>query len=174
MNISNSECSSGCESGWTMYFDQFSNYSGQDNPGFGRPVDEYYGKGGYANDDTEGEDLSMVSDASSGPPILEYEYEKSPVGRQTKSKQKKKTKEQQNLYHDDTASSPFFHFSQDNVGSFSNQNLKEHVPYFSQGASAANFEGESNRKKHLNFLKSSLKGKSASGKSEGFLGRKKH
>ncbi|XP_022884855.1 uncharacterized protein LOC111401379 isoform X2 [Olea europaea var. sylvestris] len=172
MNISNSEYSSGCESGWTTYFDQFSNYSGRYNSSFGRPIDEYYGKGSYANDESEEEDLSMVSDASSGPPILN-EYEESPVGRLMKSKQKKKTKEQQKLYLGDTASSPFIHFSQDNVGSFGNQNEKEHVPYFSKEASAANFAGESTRKKHLNFLKPSMKGKSASGKS-GFLGKKKH
>ncbi|KAL2498144.1 hypothetical protein Adt_23694 [Abeliophyllum distichum] len=173
MNTSDSECPSGCESGWTMYFDQFSNYSGRHGQGLARPIDEYYAKGAYANENTEGEDLSMVSDATSGPPIFEN-YEESTVRRQTKSKQKKKTKEQQNLYLDDTASSPFFHFSQDNVGSFNNNTAKEHVPYFSQGSSAANFEGESTGKKNLNLLKSSIKGKSASGKSEGLLGRKKH
>ncbi|XP_022844020.1 uncharacterized protein LOC111367398 isoform X3 [Olea europaea var. sylvestris] len=174
MNISNSECSSGCESGWTMYFDQNSNYAGRYNPGFGWPVDEDYPKGSaYANKDTEGEDLSMVSDASSGPPIF-IEYSESADGRQKKNKQKKKTKDQPNLHLDDTASSPVFHFSQDHVGSFNNHTAKEYVPYFSQGSSVANFEGESTRKKHLNFLKSSKKGKSASGKSEGLMGRKKH
>ncbi|CAI9757884.1 unnamed protein product [Fraxinus pennsylvanica] len=174
MNISNSECSSGCESGWTVYFDQFSNCTGRHNLGFGRPVDEYYPKGSaYANEDTEGKDLSMVSDASSGPPVFN-EYHESADGRQKKSKQKKKAKAQQNFHLDDTASSPFFHFTQDNVGSFNNHTAKEYVPYFSQESSAANFEGESTRKKHLNFLKSSMKEKSASGKSEGLIGRKKH
>ncbi|KAJ6391252.1 hypothetical protein OIU77_025276 [Salix suchowensis] len=64
MNVSASEYSSGgCESGWTSYFDQSSNSKHQ-----------YQGFGGFADgeytrlEEEQEEDLSMVSDASSGPP----------------------------------------------------------------------------------------------------------
>lgn len=126
MNISTSECSSGCESGWTMYLDQLSNSTDPYSRAF---VQNYEGKAAYVNyEDQEDEDLSMVSDASSGPPHF-HEYENGAVDTQyygyspsvsedkKKSKQKSKSKEtramkQQNLCLDDTASSPVFHFSQ--------------------------------------------------------------
>lgn len=78
------------------------------------------------NEDQEDEDLSMVSDASSGPPHLHenygadpqcYGFASPPQEDKKKSKQKIKTKEtrmkqQHNLCLDDTASSPVLHFSQ--------------------------------------------------------------
>lgn len=120
MNISTSECSSGCESGWTTYLDHLSNST---NP-YNRQ--NYQGKGANVNEDQKDEDLSMVSDASSGPPHLHenygadpqcYGFASSPQEDKKKSKQKIKTKEtrmkqQHNLCLDDTASSPTLHFAQ--------------------------------------------------------------
>ncbi|KAK6130812.1 hypothetical protein DH2020_035453 [Rehmannia glutinosa] len=139
MNLSNSEYSSGCESGWTMYLDQLSNISTNDPF-----VTNFEGKKSV-NEDYEDEDLSMVSDASSGPPHYFHEYDEKI---KKKSREKSKTKEtiinkakkQHNLCLDDTASSPVFDFSQ----------------------------GESITKKHFSFFKSSTKGKSGS-----LLGRKR-
>ncbi|KAI3460142.1 hypothetical protein Pfo_016805 [Paulownia fortunei] len=189
MNISTSEYSSGCESGWTMYLDQLSNST---DPYSTALVTNCEGKGTYVNEDQEDEDLSMVSDASSGPPHFHtyencavdnqyYGYTSSVSEDKKQSKQKSKTKEprakkQQNLCLDDTASSSIFHFSQamfiiefqDNVPPSDNHNSVEHVPGFSQVFSAAHFEGESITKKHLGFFKSSTKGKSGS-----LLGRKR-
>ncbi|XP_073135955.1 protein SOB FIVE-LIKE 5-like isoform X2 [Henckelia pumila] len=179
MNISTSECSSECESGWTMYLDQTSNSTDRFTADFTKncPRNAY-----EYNDQEDDEDLSMVSDASSGPPPHFQEYDGGGGGggenqffrgyassvsednNKKKNKQKSKTKEtfdyqrQQNFCLADTASSPVFHFPQDNVAPSG----------FSQVFSAANFERESIPKKQLGFLKSSTKGKSGS-----FLGRSK-
>ncbi|CAL9050329.1 unnamed protein product [Musa banksii] len=61
-----SECSSGCQSGWTTYLDHSSC----------EPL--VYNKGGFFHgkeEEEEEEDLSMVSDASSGPPHFQEEDE---------------------------------------------------------------------------------------------------
>jgi hypothetical protein len=57
-----SECSSGCQSGWTTYLDD---HSSSYSYGSAR----FHGKAGqpYYCDYSEEEDLSMISDASSGP-----------------------------------------------------------------------------------------------------------
>ncbi|CAL9158238.1 unnamed protein product [Musa hybrid cultivar] len=60
-----SDCSSGCQSGWTTYLEQSSEFCKT-------VVDE---KGGSYEHEEEEEDLSMVSDASSGPPQLRLEDE---------------------------------------------------------------------------------------------------
>ncbi|KVH99604.1 hypothetical protein Ccrd_022162 [Cynara cardunculus var. scolymus] len=95
-NMSTCECSSGCESGWTMYLDQSLN-SGD-------------GKWSYHEDD---EDLSMVSDASSGPTRHkihdEDEDEESKYGfcYGLNSQEKRKTRLKKDD-DDDTASSTVF------------------------------------------------------------------
>ncbi|KAE8685744.1 Detected protein of unknown function [Hibiscus syriacus] len=62
MNLSASQCGSGCESGWTFYLDQ-SSCSQTGNFG-----EDYGVKGArFVVEDDEEEGLSMVSDASSGP-----------------------------------------------------------------------------------------------------------
>ncbi|KAK6116009.1 hypothetical protein DH2020_008278 [Rehmannia glutinosa] len=140
MNLSNSEYSSGCESGWTMYLDQLSNISTND------PFVTNIEGGKSVNIEDEDEDLSMVSDASSGPPHYFHEYDEkyetlyfSAHEDKKKGREKSKTKEtiinyrakkQQNLCLDDTASSPVFDFSQDNVP----------PPDFPQVFSGAHFE----------------------------------
>lgn len=112
MNLSTSECSSGCESGWTTYLDQFSDST---NPNMKNYVQNYEERGRNLVEDDE--DLSMVSDASSGPPNLRvYGYASSvheDIKKGKKKKKNSKSKEmmnmQQNFCLDDTASSPNLH-----------------------------------------------------------------
>ncbi|KAL2505709.1 hypothetical protein Adt_21330 [Abeliophyllum distichum] len=170
MNTSNSECSSGCESGWTMYLDQVSNSTNNYNRAFENY--NYQEKGGvYVYDDQEDENLSMVSDASSGPPqFQDYASDEQKKNTNQKKKMKQKRGKSQSLYLDDTASSsPFFHFSKDNVAYSDIHTSMEH----SQGLSTPDFEGDSTTKKHLGFFKSSAEGKKVSGKSGSFIGKKR-
>lgn len=121
MNTSTSECSSGCESGWTMYLDQLSNSTDPCRSAF---LHNYKGKGEHVHNYEDEEDLSMVSDASSGPPHphenyagenQHYAYAYSSVSEDRKKKSKTKDsriKKQHNLCLDDTASSSVFLFSQ--------------------------------------------------------------
>ncbi|GAA0158887.1 hypothetical protein Leryth_025267 [Lithospermum erythrorhizon] len=113
MNLSNSECSSGCESGWTMYFNQYSEETM-------RSKGDYINNGDYIIKE-EDEDMSMVSDASSAPPHLHEddncfvtnEYI-SYISDQTEGKHKKHKcgeREEQKSHLDDTASSPLTHSS---------------------------------------------------------------
>ncbi|XP_039115024.1 protein SOB FIVE-LIKE 6-like [Dioscorea cayenensis subsp. rotundata] len=77
MEEDGSECSSGCQSGWTMYLDQ--SYEKHHLLPFGKAGTqlEHEDEGEDEDDDEEEEeeeeDLSMVSDASSGPPHLHEE-----------------------------------------------------------------------------------------------------
>ncbi|XP_059630268.1 protein SOB FIVE-LIKE 5-like isoform X1 [Cornus florida] len=122
MKNSSSECSSRRESGWTMYFDQSSNYGDQ----FYKADDKDF-RSKVANVKEDDEDLSMVSDASSGPPQFcedegcfdetrYFGYASSAYEQAKKGEKKKKTKERrgkkQHSYLDDTASSPVLRFSE--------------------------------------------------------------
>jgi len=108
MDISASKYSDASESGWTHYLVQ-SSFS---------EIVEYEGKGARMNEKEEfEEDLSMVSDASSGTPHYDSEYQcenlYTCLSSTTKeSQKKKKVKEydtsQQHSPLDDTASSQFF------------------------------------------------------------------
>ncbi|XP_022766445.1 uncharacterized protein LOC111311335 [Durio zibethinus] len=128
MNVSASQCGSGCESGWTLYLDQ-SSYSQTRYQNFGGNFDEDYGgKGARFVVEDEEEDLSMVSDASSGPRHYCEDYkgcldengsfcsapvapEPSKKSDKNKKKIKKHGSNQQHSYLDDTASSPVISFS---------------------------------------------------------------
>ncbi|KAK3231210.1 hypothetical protein Dsin_003091 [Dipteronia sinensis] len=178
MNLSASQCSSsGCESGWTLYLDQ-SSLSKNQCYSIGGIVDEEGNVRDHEKvEEEEEEDLSMVSDASSGPRHYceddeDCFYENgcfssppsaSELAKKSKNK-KKKIKEQhgrnqQHSYLDDTASSPLLGFSKKNI-SFSKKDASmEHVMDFSQGFSATH-------------LKSSLARKPASGEIGGLQGRK--
>ncbi|KAG5548258.1 hypothetical protein RHGRI_013831 [Rhododendron griersonianum] len=119
-----SECSSGCESGWTLYLDHsfLSPF-----PSALKGNDLVYSKG-KVGDEEEEEDLSMVSDASSGPPILQEDCEygnsgngcfcRAPVEVKNRGKRKKSRENRRRRFEehssllDDTASSPIFNFSQ--------------------------------------------------------------
>lgn len=122
-----SECSSGCESGWTLYLDHsvlspFPSLKGNE-------IVYSEGKMGPAKDEDEEEDLSMVSDASSGPPIFheDYDYVNSdngcfyhaPIEVKNRGKRKESREdrvrrkvEKHPSFLDDTASSPIVNFSQ--------------------------------------------------------------
>ncbi|XP_055834495.1 protein SOB FIVE-LIKE 5-like isoform X2 [Solanum dulcamara] len=185
MNISGSECSSGCESGWTMYLDQFSNSADQYNNRRDISNNNEYGiyKTEYVNDeDQEDEDMSMVSDASSGPPHFHQEYcfdrngyifyPSAPSENTKKANEKRKINEQkvkkQSLYLDDTASSPFSNFPKDER-CYNDRNSMEMVTGFSETHS----KGKSVLGKHFGFLKTSVSGRTSSEKSSGLKGRKR-
>ncbi|XP_044510691.1 protein SOB FIVE-LIKE 5-like isoform X2 [Mangifera indica] len=165
MNLSSSQFSSGCESGWTLYLDQ----SSRECYSFGGNVDEVFAQTGarVEHDDDEEEDLSMVSDASS---VLRHCCEDedcfdengcsySPPSASElaqESKKKNKIKQhgriQQHSCLDDTASSPF------------PKNITVSKNEGSQGFSATHFKGKSTFKEHFDFFKSPLAEKPASGK----------
>ncbi|XP_047319599.1 protein SOB FIVE-LIKE 5-like [Impatiens glandulifera] len=139
-----SECSSGCESGWTVYLEQscLSPYPSNISRGKQLQLDDHHHHGEYEEED---EDMSMVSDASSGPPHFQQE----PVDCKTIKGKKKKNKEKfrptPDLHLDDTASSPvFFHFSQNNSTMIHNnqavENNNNNNNDFSQGYSATHFQ----------------------------------
>ncbi|XP_051150993.1 protein SOB FIVE-LIKE 5-like [Andrographis paniculata] len=181
MNLSGSECSSGCESGWTRYLNHFSNCGDPYNNNNSRSrgfVDE---KGVYIDDDyDDDEDLSMVSDASSGPPppqqfqeYLHHNQDCAFENQKMKNKQEKmsrtkegliKCKKRQSLscLDDDTASSPICQLSQGNVAH------QDHLSSFSQVFSSAHVEDDCITKNQFGFFKVTAKGKSGS-----FLGRKR-
>ncbi|KAL7116931.1 hypothetical protein ACP275_03G037900 [Erythranthe tilingii] len=173
MNVSNnSECSSGCESGWTMYWNQLSNNSTSDlyTADFATQSKLGYYQQQQQQQQQEGdEDLSMVSDASSAaPPHLKHAGLPEDIKKKSKNKITRKQKEttpdykKQNHHSfclDDTATSSIFHFSQDNVGH--HHESVEHVPGFSS-------QDEPKPKKQLGFFKSCTKGKSGS-----LMGRKR-
>ncbi|KAJ8773299.1 hypothetical protein K2173_028476 [Erythroxylum novogranatense] len=143
MDLSTSQCiSSGCESGWTSYLDQ-SSISKNQFQGIGG----YNGGRDHAKLEDEEEDLSMVSDASSGPPHYceddEYRFHKST--KQRKNKDHVRSHQQQCL--DDTASSPVL-----NKKVTKNE---EHSLEYSQGFSATHCKGKSSLKKQFGFFQSS-------------------
>lgn len=109
MNMSASECSSGCESGWTAYLEQSS------RPAYDETrKSEKSGKSNKVGLQ-EDKDLSMVSDASSGPRLDRnndveedddsFRYNSYYV---SASEQGKTRKPMENSHLDDTASSPVF------------------------------------------------------------------
>lgn len=112
--MSTSECSSGCESGWTAYLDQSSN-----------STYDMYNKSKRSKRVTsqdEDEDLSMVSDASSGPrhdnyhEVRNYSYSVSASKQGNIRKHDTQIKENKGKFTedcclDDTASSHVLSFS---------------------------------------------------------------
>lgn len=119
----NSDCSSGCESGWTLYFENSYNIVPR-NPCKGDTFCQL--KGDFSE---VAEDLSMVSDASSGPPLHTEEQEcgnhendcsyYAPIDAKLPKRIAKRKKNNENLYRnlkeqqpssalEDTASSPIF------------------------------------------------------------------
>ncbi|XP_058217081.1 protein SOB FIVE-LIKE 5-like [Rhododendron vialii] len=171
-----SECSSGCESGWTLYLD----------PSFLTPFpslkgnDLVYSKGkvGDEEEEEEEEDSSMVSDASSGPPILQEDCEygnsgngcfcRAPIEEKNRGKGKKSGEngrrrfEEHSSLLDDTASSPIFNFSQqlnnNNYTVPSNQASMENILDFSESCSGTHFEVRSALHEPFGFFQSSLPG----------------
>ncbi|XP_057788117.1 protein SOB FIVE-LIKE 5-like isoform X2 [Salvia miltiorrhiza] len=162
----NAECSSGCESGWTLYL-QHSSISAD-----AACYEETRTK---RSEDEEDEDLSMVSDASSGPPQLhEEEVDKSgcsfyhystttvtqPLSKNIHLARKKnrdnrcrklKVQEHSSLL-DDTASSPLLY---DFCNKTRSQASVENVVEYSQGYSSTQFEVRPPyQEEHYDFLQS--------------------
>lgn len=149
MSAFDSECSSGCESGWTLYLEH-----SYENTRFIGGTEGYYGNQHkdkrVTNEYSEGvEDLSMVSDASSGPPHHDsyFNAQDCSASKPTKlvakrSKKRQKVQENNIQQHlDDTASSPLF--DNNNVVTMSNQqttSTTESMLDYSQGFSATYFE----------------------------------
>ncbi|KAL4278580.1 hypothetical protein GQ457_03G035030 [Hibiscus cannabinus] len=165
MNVSASQCGSGCESGWTLYLDQ-SSYSHTRYHKF---------SGNFVVEDEE-QDLSMVSDASSGPRHYYQGYGEcldengsicsvpaTPEPAKKTSKNKQKIREhgsnQQHSYLDDTASSPVISFSKKNCKKEASIDLLD----FSQGFSGTHLKGKSTFHKKIGFLKSGKSGSKGSG-----------
>ncbi|GMH16468.1 hypothetical protein Nepgr_018309 [Nepenthes gracilis] len=164
MDMSGSGWSSGCESGWTVYFEEFSLPENQwqgDNSN--RHGNENYRVNPIREEEDE-EDLSMVSDASSGPPHFQEYYDQSgdycspsETGSKKSDKRGKKKGKEQRAKHqqhsslDDTASSPAFGYSKRNVTPTGNQASIDHVMGFSQNFSAAQFQGNSEYTNHYRF-----------------------
>ncbi|XP_022762140.1 uncharacterized protein LOC111308054 [Durio zibethinus] len=167
MNVLASECSSGCESGWTNYLEQSflsanpshkANGFNDKKSGF---CEERRKIRGEEEVDDEEEDLSMVSDASSGPPHFyedngyfnddnHYQYtvpkramlNKNNGGKKHRNKEHPRHREDQELpsFLDDTASSPLINFSKNNFALTSNQASMESVFDYAQGFSATHFQ----------------------------------
>ncbi|KAI4298583.1 hypothetical protein L6164_032124 [Bauhinia variegata] len=180
MNTFASECSGGFESGWTLYLEHsVLNQNGSHREArFDVENGDYYDERREKrskDEEAAEEDLSMVSDASSGPPHFPDEeayfnedsgcfYPPSKTEKLTKScKKRQKVKENKNhedqhqpSFLDDTASSPVFDFSMNNITVTSNQQTStESVLEFSQGFSATYFE-RSSFQEHFGFLQPSL------------------
>ncbi|GMJ00581.1 hypothetical protein like AT4G33800 [Hibiscus trionum] len=162
MNVLSCERSSGCESGWTTYLEQ----SFSSDVSFGKnskqellPVPDE-------------EDLSMLSDASSGPPHF-YEDDDNQhrytvpkvatlnknVGKRHKNKQRsRQTVDHQQLPSllDDTASSPLINFSKTNT----HASMEESGFHYPQGFSATHFQvqGGPALHDHFGFLQPSQSG----------------
>ncbi|KAG5005195.1 hypothetical protein JHK86_029334 [Glycine max] len=162
MNTFSSEiCSSGCESGWTLYLEQ--SFLNQKAGGTEGSYEEEHKDKRFK--DEEEEDLSMVSDASSGPPHFPdydeanyfneevngcfYSASKKAVMQAKSGTKKKKIKENQQHLEDqqhlpsflyDTASSPVFDFSTNNVNVANQQTSIGSMLDYSQGFSATYFE----------------------------------
>ncbi|KAI7738080.1 hypothetical protein M8C21_010292 [Ambrosia artemisiifolia] len=147
-------CSSGCESGWTLYLEH-----------------------SHKNEEEkeEEDDMSMVSDASSGPQQhfpaeQEDEYNNSNNynynggsacnytngKRQKIPKQSKKTTPAPPLppFLDDTASSPLFNLSNINNLTLPTNASNEIIADYSQGYSTTYFKGKSAFEEHLGFFPS--------------------
>ncbi|KAL5788048.1 hypothetical protein ACOSP7_004997 [Xanthoceras sorbifolium] len=182
MNVLASECSSGCESGWTLYLEH-SNFlspnASHRNPKFvdGNPgfcEEYYYDEENHKKQDDEEEDLSMVSDASSGPPhfhedeaycndVNGHQYPASKAttlpnnGVKKQKRKDRRCREKQELpsFLDDTASSPVINFtSKNNFALNNNQASMESVLDYSQA-----LQGRSAFQDHFGFLQqSSLSG----------------
>ncbi|KAJ8455442.1 hypothetical protein OPV22_035136 [Ensete ventricosum] len=166
-----SDCSSGCQSGWTMYLEQSSSQFCK------TVVDEKAGS--YQHEEKEEEGLSMVSDASSGPPQLRLEddehhsrcYRKSnicswdtgtrssafaPPAAMAKDGFKKRRIGDPSSALVDTATSPLFSFSNTSINKEDNfmKPFREHVLDFPCSFSYVHVEERSALQNPMDCLQS--------------------
>ncbi|KAK4274623.1 hypothetical protein QN277_017817 [Acacia crassicarpa] len=157
MDLSASQYSSAGESGWTSYIYQTS-------------LLEKYSRnvGARLKEEEEEEGLSMVSDASSGPPHYHDDQVDKYSRNSSTSLPKKKVKEcgprnlQQASLLDDTASSPVYSFPllAHKKVSLSGKGAAENAMALSQSFSAT--RAKPKFQKHFNFLECSSAGKQSS------------
>ncbi|KAK1439973.1 hypothetical protein QVD17_05798 [Tagetes erecta] len=162
-NYFGSESSSGCESGWTLYLEQSHSLSLQHDfiCKHQHTSQIHYHHDADADADDE-EDMSMVSDASSGPQhhfpqqepdedqCFNFNNNNNSINNVAKTQKfprfKKKIHDLPNFL-DDTASSPFFNFSNKN-----NLKVEENdIIDYSQGYSTTYFKGKSAFEDHFGF-----------------------
>ncbi|KAK7311386.1 hypothetical protein RJT34_09499 [Clitoria ternatea] len=180
MDISSSQYNSDSESGWTHYLDQ--SYLSENCFHRKGEIVHYEGKG--ATMEEEEEDLSMVSDASSGPPHYHEEddhpyncvnwcpstsqYTKELGNNKKKNKVKEYGKNQQpSPSLDDTASSPDLNFAKarqkaNKKMSFAGSGAVENALDFSPCLSATKIKRKSKFQKQMSFFERSLGGKQGS------------
>ncbi|ONK59868.1 uncharacterized protein A4U43_C08F11790 [Asparagus officinalis] len=156
-----SDCTSGCQSGWTMYFEK--SYES-------KAISMQYHQLQDEEEEEEEEDLSMVSDASSGPPHFRDDddehccccFPSSAAVPSNNGGKKRRIDTKQDPHSsplDDTASSPLFSLSKTSCNAIINTNNKnkifaEDVLELSCGFSATQFKGKSALRKHLGYFKS--------------------
>ncbi|XP_072991603.1 protein SOB FIVE-LIKE 5-like isoform X1 [Typha latifolia] len=149
-----SECSSGCQSGWTMYLDQ----SYEKGSSFQVEVEE------------EEEDLSMVSDASSGPPHFNEEEQyycfrvstpsdAAALSNRNNGGKKRRVESEQHKelssLLDDTASSSFLSYSESiNATTTNMRETMDNVVEFSCASSATHYKEKSTLQKQTGYLQS--------------------
>ncbi|XP_014520501.1 uncharacterized protein LOC106777432 [Vigna radiata var. radiata] len=167
--FASSQCSSGCESGWTLYLEQSLQLN---HNAFSHATSQFHGEDNHEykakkakKEEAEEEDLSMVSDASSGPPHLPdaqdngsfYSASKAAkLGKRSKKRQKVKEYPHLPSFLDDTASSSVFDFSMNNVTVTNQQTSTESMLEYSQGFSATYYEERSSLQDQFGFLEPSL------------------
>ncbi|OIV91147.1 hypothetical protein TanjilG_30369 [Lupinus angustifolius] len=170
MDALGSESNSDCDSGWTLYLEH--SYRGSQFISGSDGIYEEHKDKRTKEEDYDEEDMSMVSDASSGPPQFPYDeaylneqeyngafYAESKVVKLAKNgKKKQKVKENQNLpcFLHDTASSCVFDFSINEVAVNNQQSSTESMQDYSQGFSSNYFKGRSTFHQHLGFIQPSL------------------
>ncbi|KAL8126987.1 hypothetical protein AgCh_014051 [Apium graveolens] len=166
-NMSTSEGGSDCESGWTSYLDHTPTATAyQYDKSHWRSI------GLNADHQNQGtEDLSMLSDASSGPRCM-YDRDNSSAYfsasasglEKGKKKQKTKMKDKKlpDTYLDDTATSP----AKNKFGPFGHSHSQASMMQ-NQSYSPTQHKGKSGLRKRFGFINSSVSGKAASHKSDG-------
>ncbi|XP_059651078.1 protein SOB FIVE-LIKE 5-like [Cornus florida] len=165
--LGHSECNSGCESGWTLYLEHscihpYTSHSRGNEFVNERGVYTREEKRYKGEDEDEEEDLSMVSDASSGPPHFHEEedyrgVEGDNIGKRQKNIGKRQKIKEHPSFLDDTASSPIFNLSSNNFTVTNNQASMDSILDFSQGYSATHFEDRSAFHGHFGFFQPSQK-----------------
>ncbi|XP_055808661.1 protein SOB FIVE-LIKE 5-like isoform X2 [Solanum dulcamara] len=161
--FADSECSSGCESGWTLYLEN------SILPPLTCCKANKLEK--FVMTEQEEEDLSMVSDASSGPPHFceEEDYGHSnrgffshaPINVTLPKCNPKKQKAKEKLQAcalDDTASSPTFGLISNNNFRITNDtaSVDNNILDFSQGHSTTHLQRRSTYQEQYGFFQSSL------------------
>ncbi|KAJ4762882.1 hypothetical protein LUZ62_073257 [Rhynchospora pubera] len=152
--------SSGCQSGWTVYFDQSYLAPPPLSPNRDKDITRF--KSSREESEEEEEDLSMVSDASSGPPHFDTEEQHSECGTLlllSESRKKRKVDRLSDAKRDlcssldDTASSPMMnHSNSTGIGTTDIETTAESALEFSCAFSGTYNKEESALQKDKGYL----------------------